>query len=287
GLADAGVRRDVLHADVVVLRRIAVAFERGVDRLAFLQFLEVSELVAAGFGEPLEIARGAHGEGELDGEIRPGGFAVDHVEIVFVDAGFDDLAPGVFEALLEHQLRLTLGQADDLLIEVRVARRVAQFLGEFDAVGELVDGPLTGIRNLVSLELLEGPLLRLAHRGEWALNPGTDRTGSEFPANCAGNSCQSYQSPGSGQLPGFLVAACHILVGVGAAGKAFLRVVPIEALSGTVGDVGEKSALRQAVAVLDIAGAALPRLDGIQKLADMPRRIRNGRRRGTEGLLLL
>src|ERR1035437_1570068 len=27
------------------------------------------------------------------------------------------------------------------------------------------------------------------HRGEWAPNPGTDRTGSEFPAKCAGNPC--------------------------------------------------------------------------------------------------
>src|SRR5450756_322396 len=32
------------------------------------------------------------------------------------------------------------------------------------------------------------------HRGEWAPNPGTDRTGSEFPAKCAGNPCQSCQS---------------------------------------------------------------------------------------------
>src|ERR1035437_4098144 len=34
------------------------------------------------------------------------------------------------------------------------------------------------------------------HRGEWAPNPGTDRTGSEFPAKCAGNPCQSCQSLG-------------------------------------------------------------------------------------------
>src|SRR5665647_1498582 len=34
------------------------------------------------------------------------------------------------------------------------------------------------------------------HRGEWAPNPGTDRTGSEFPAKCAGNPCQSCQSRG-------------------------------------------------------------------------------------------
>src|ERR1035437_8257358 len=32
---------------------------------------------------------------------------------------------------------------------------------------------------------------------EWAPNPGTDRTGSEFPAKCAGNPCQSCQSPGA------------------------------------------------------------------------------------------
>src|ERR1035437_579070 len=34
------------------------------------------------------------------------------------------------------------------------------------------------------------------HRGEWAPNPGTDRTGSEFSAKSAGNPCQSCQSPG-------------------------------------------------------------------------------------------
>src|SRR5450756_1921537 len=34
------------------------------------------------------------------------------------------------------------------------------------------------------------------HRGEWAPIPGTDRTGSEFPAKCAGNPCQSCQSRG-------------------------------------------------------------------------------------------
>src|ERR1035437_742724 len=34
------------------------------------------------------------------------------------------------------------------------------------------------------------------HRGESAPNPGTDRTGSEFPAKCAGNPCQSCQSRG-------------------------------------------------------------------------------------------
>src|ERR1035437_8829873 len=34
------------------------------------------------------------------------------------------------------------------------------------------------------------------HRGEGAPNPGTDRTGSEFPAKSAGNPCQSCQSRG-------------------------------------------------------------------------------------------
>src|SRR5450759_1379005 len=34
------------------------------------------------------------------------------------------------------------------------------------------------------------------HCGEWAPNPGTDRTGSKFPAKCAGNPCQSCPSPG-------------------------------------------------------------------------------------------
>src|ERR1035441_4593983 len=72
GLADAGVRHGVLYADVVVLRRVAVTFQRGVYRLAFLQLLEVSQLSAAGFGEPFEIGRGAHREGELDGELGPG-----------------------------------------------------------------------------------------------------------------------------------------------------------------------------------------------------------------------
>src|ERR1039457_5093170 len=49
-LADAGMRHGVLHPDVVVFRRIAMAFQRGVHRLAFQQLLEVSELSAAGFG---------------------------------------------------------------------------------------------------------------------------------------------------------------------------------------------------------------------------------------------
>src|ERR1035437_8057089 len=43
------------------------------------------------------------------------------------------------------------------------------------------------------------------YRERWA-NPGTDRTDSEFPAKCAGNSCQSCQSPGVAertQFPGF------------------------------------------------------------------------------------
>src|ERR1035437_6796792 len=34
------------------------------------------------------------------------------------------------------------------------------------------------------------------HSGEWAPNPGPDRTGSEFPAKCAGNPCQACQSRG-------------------------------------------------------------------------------------------
>ena len=76
------------------------------------------------------------------------------------------LVAGVLEAVLQHQLRLALGQADGLLIEVGVARRVAQFLGEFDPVGELFDGPLPRVGNLVSLELLERPLLRLADRAD-------------------------------------------------------------------------------------------------------------------------
>src|SRR5450756_1649546 len=47
--------------------------------------------------------------------------------------------------------------------------------------GSEMHGCLTGSKN---------------HRGEWAPNPGTDRTGSEFPAKCAGNPCQSCQSRG-------------------------------------------------------------------------------------------
>src|ERR1039458_9061422 len=166
GLADAGVRHGVLYADVVVLRRVAVTFQRGVYRLAFLQLLEVSQLSAAGFGEPFEIGRGAHREGELDGELGPGGPVVDYVEIVFVDAGLNGFDAGVLEAVLQHQLRLARGQADGLLIDVGVARRVAQFLGELDAIGKLVDGPLSGIGNLVGLELLEGALFGLADRAD-------------------------------------------------------------------------------------------------------------------------
>src|ERR1039457_682671 len=71
------------------------------------------------------------------------------------------------------------------------------------------------------------------------------------------------------------------------AGEALVSVVPGEAFACAVGDVGEKSALVEAVAVLDIAGGALARLDGIEELADVTGRIRNGGRRGTEILLLL
>src|ERR1019366_3043331 len=141
-----------------------------------------------------------------------------------------------------------------------------------------------------------------AKPGKTGGKPGTV---TEFPPDCArseparwgetGDSHRisgrlrrkSWSVPKSGQLPGFAIAACHVLVGAGVAREVSLRIVPIKALSGTVGDVGEKPALGQTVAVLDIAGAALPRLDGIQELADMPGRIRNARRRGTEGLLLL
>src|ERR1017187_517959 len=54
GLADAGTRHGVFHPDVVVLRRIAMAFQSGVHRLALLQLLEVGQLSTAGFGEPFE-----------------------------------------------------------------------------------------------------------------------------------------------------------------------------------------------------------------------------------------
>jgi hypothetical protein len=115
---------------------------------------------------PLEIGRGAHREGEPDGELGPGGPAVDYVEIVFVHAGLNRLDAGVLEAVLQHQLRFARGQADGLLINVCVARRVAQFLGEFDAVGKLADGPLSGIGDLVGLELLEGAFVGPADRAD-------------------------------------------------------------------------------------------------------------------------
>src|SRR5260370_13633304 len=46
-------------------------------------------------------------------------------------------------------------------------------------------------------------------------NPGTDRTGSEIPANCAGNSCQSCQSPTLAKLAAH--GAEELAVGAGLA----------------------------------------------------------------------
>src|ERR1019366_3278869 len=48
-----------------------------------------------------------------------------------------------------------------------------------------------------SMNFMRGILLRgwYQENGSWG-KQGTDRTGSEFPAKCAGNSCQSCQSPG-------------------------------------------------------------------------------------------
>src|SRR4051794_17424737 len=69
--------------------------------------------------------------------------------------------------------------------------------------------------------------------------------------------------------------------------KSFVRIVPGKSFARAICDVGQQSAFRQAIAVIDIARGALPRLDGIQKLADMTGRIWNGRSRGFEILLLL
>jgi hypothetical protein len=119
------VSRAILYADVVVLRRGAKAGEHSVNRLALLQLLQIRQFVAADLRHALQIAVYRRGEREFHRELRTRRTAVDHVEIVFVDAGFDDLGPGVLEAVLQHQLRFALSQADGLFIKIRVARSVA------------------------------------------------------------------------------------------------------------------------------------------------------------------
>src|SRR4051794_39964099 len=94
-------------------------------------------------------------------------------------------------------------------------------------------------------------------------------------------------SPLTLQLPGLTVIARYVTIGLGVAGEFFVRVVPVEPLAGTIGNVGEKTALRDGEAVIHVAGRGLARLDRVEKLSHMAGGFWNGRGRRFEVVLLL
>ena len=104
GLAYGGSGVLVFDADVVVGGAGAEAFDGGQDGLACCQFVGVVDFFAVNFGQAFQRVIGARGKGEFYGGVRAGGLAIQHVEIVFVDAGLDGLFPDVLQVVFEDQL---------------------------------------------------------------------------------------------------------------------------------------------------------------------------------------
>ncbi len=72
--------------------------------LACCQFLRVVDFLAVNFREAFQRVIGTRRKGEFHGGVRAGGLAIQHVEIVFVDAGLDGLFPDVLQVVFEDQL---------------------------------------------------------------------------------------------------------------------------------------------------------------------------------------
>src|SRR5439155_2123 len=99
-------------------------------------------------------------ERESYDDVRPRRLAVQHEEVVVVHARRDRLPAGVFQAMLQHQR--VVDEAQLLPIDVRIPRRAAQLVDEFDPVRAFVHRPLTGIDDVVRAEAAITGLVRLA-----------------------------------------------------------------------------------------------------------------------------
>src|SRR6266516_880371 len=92
----------VLDADVIVARRAAVSFQVCKHRLAFLQFPEIDQFLAADLRQPLQVSRRAQVEREFHHEARTRGLIVQHEEVVIVYAGRDRFPAGVLQSVFQH-----------------------------------------------------------------------------------------------------------------------------------------------------------------------------------------
>src|SRR5438132_3533821 len=88
---------------------------------------------------------------------------VDHEKVVIVHFGFDELTAGGFQALIQHHLRLVLGQADSLLVAIAVAGcGIVHLVKKIHAIRVSGYGPLAVIDNFVHEESPWRWILRLA-----------------------------------------------------------------------------------------------------------------------------
>ena len=70
----------------------------------------------------------------------------------------------------------------------------------------------------------------------------------------------------------------QVLLGILISGYALSFVVPVNSMAGTIGDVSQEAHLRQAMTITHVASRLqIARLDRIEKLAEMSRRIRDRR----------
>src|SRR5471030_2694861 len=152
----------VLHANVVILGRLAEAFEGSVRALPLHQLLQVHQALPLHCRQPFQIACRPRFKGKLYRHIGPRGLPVEHVEVVVVDIRLGGLLIGILQAVLQLQARLALFQQHRLPVKICVTGWPLQFLNELHPVGAGEDRPFSGIYNVVGLEVVKLGLFRFA-----------------------------------------------------------------------------------------------------------------------------
>src|SRR5688572_992267 len=88
----------------------------------------------------------------------------------------------------------------------------------------------------------------------------------------------SVRSQATLQIPGFSEVSGQVLLGILISGDTLPFVVPVNPVSGAIGNVSQKTDLRQAVSITYVASRLqVARLDSIEKLTEMSGRIRDRR----------
>ena len=146
-LFDAYSRRSIFDREVIVSSAARISRQVASGRLSWPggQLFQIDDAFAVDFRVRLEWVFGLRFEGKVNLHTRSGGNSIEHEEVVVVNLGVNGFGTRVLQAMFEDEHRLVFVELQSLIVDIGVANRRLEMMGENDLCSLGADRPFSSV----------------------------------------------------------------------------------------------------------------------------------------------